>query len=193
MVAMKNSFWSDAARCGAYIGLLLAASSVLETSLALSGKMGLYVLLIFEWLAVVALHFYLLLRFVRRRSALYTADEGFSFGQGYGYGLSMSLLAGLILGVVNYIFVHLVLGYEHYVEKISDVVAEFAAMGGSSSSAPLAALVEQLQNTPEPSLLATVWGGIWSSLLFGAVFGLIVAGVSARAPRPFADNGSDHE
>lgn len=192
MVAMKNSFWSDAARCGAYIGLLLAASSVLETALTVSGKMGLYVLLIFEWLAVVALHFYLLLRFVRRRSALYTVDEGFTFGQGYGYVLSMSLLAGLILGAVNYIFVHLVLGYERYVEKIADVVEKFAAMGGGSS-APLVALVEQLQNTPEPSLLATVWGGIWSSLLFGAVFGLIVAGVSARAPKPFADNGSDHE
>lgn len=189
---MKNSFWSDAARCGAYVGLLLAASSVLETSLVLSGKTGLYVLLIFEWLAVVVLHFYLLLRFTRRRSALYTADEGFSFGQGYGYLLAVSLLAGLILGVVNYIFVHLVLGYDSYVAKVSDILMQFAAMGGSSV-APMATFVEQLRNTPEPSLLATVWGGIWSSLLFGAVFGLIVAGVSARAPKPFADNGSDHE
>lgn len=190
---MKNSFWSDAARCGAYVGLLLAASSVVENSLMLSGKMGLYALLIVEWLAVVALHFYLLLRFTRRRSALYTVDEGFTFGQGYGYAVSLSLLAGVILGAVNYIFVHLVLGYERYVEKIAEVVSQFAAMGGSKSAAPMMTVIEQLQNTPEPSLLATIWSGVWSSLLFGAIFGLIVAGVSARAPKPFGDNDANHE
>lgn len=189
---MEKSFWSDAARCGAYVGLLLAVSSVLETGLALSGKLGLYALIAIEWLAAVALHFYLLYRFARRRSALYSADDGFSFGQGYGFVLSASLLAGLILGAVNYIFVHLVLGYGHYVEKITDIVDGFASMGGGSA-APVSALVEQLKNAPEPSLFATVWGGIWSSLLFGAVFGLIIAGMLSRKPQPFAGNGADNE
>ncbi len=192
MFVMKNSFWSDAARCGAYVGLLLAASSVLETGAVLSGKMGLYAVVIFEWLAVVALHIYLLLRFTRQRSAFYAAEEGFSFGQGYGYVLAVSLPAGVILGVANYIFVHLVLGYERYVDKISDILSQFVSMSGAQN-ASLTMLVEQLQQTPEPSLLATIWSGIWSSLLFGAVFGLIVAGVSARAPQLFSDKGSDHE
>ncbi len=190
---MKKSFWSDAARCGAYVGLLLAASSVVENLLMLSGKMGLYAVLIVEWLSVVALHFYLLLRFTRQRSMLYSVDEGFTFGQGYGYTVAMSLLGGLILGAVNYIFIHLVLGYEHYVEKIAGVMSQFAAMGGSKSAAPMMAVIEQLQATPEPSLLATVWGGVWSSLLFGAIFGLIVAGVLVRAPKPFGDNDAAHE
>ncbi|MCM1150520.1 MAG: DUF4199 domain-containing protein [Alistipes sp.] len=189
---MKKSFWNEAARCGAYVGLLLAVSSVLEGGMTLSGKLGLYVLMIFEWLAAVALHFYLLYRFARQRSALYSADEGFSFGQGYGYVLAMSVPAGLILGVANYIFVHLVLGYDRYVEKIASVVSDFAGMGGGMN-AQVMTLLEQLRNTPEPSLLSTVWGGIWSSLLFGAVFGLIVAGVLSRAPQPFADNDSADE
>ena len=189
---MKNSFWNDAARCGAYVGLLLAVSSVLETGMALSGKLGLYAVIIFEWLAAVALHFYLLFRFTRRRSALYTAEEGFSFGQGYGYVLSASLLAGLILGVVNYIFVHLILGYEHYIGRVSDTMTRLVSMSGGQN-ASVTMLVQQLQNTPEPSLFATIWSGIWSSLLFGAVFGLIVAGVSSRAPQLFSDSNSDHE
>ncbi len=189
---MKKSFWSDAARCGAYIGLLLAASSVLETGMALSGKLGLYAVIIFEWLAVVALHIYLLLRFTRQRSALYAVEEGFSFGQGYGYALAMSLLAGVILGAVNYIYLHLVLGYDRYVEKITDILSQLVSMSGAQN-ASVTMLVEQLQHMPEPSLLATIWSGIWSSLLFGAVFGLIVAGVSARAPQLFSDKGSDHE
>lgn len=188
---MEKSFWNEAARCGAYVGLLLAVSSVLETSLALSGSLGLYVVMIFEWLAAVALHFYLLYRFTRQRSALYSPEAGFSFGQGYGYVLSMSLLAGLILGAVNYVFVHLALGYERYVEKVTGVVEQFAGMGGNNALVETA--VSQLRNAPEPSLFATVWGGVWSSLLFGAVFGLIVAGVLARSPKPFADNDSVHE
>lgn len=189
---MKNSFWSDAARCGAYVGLLLAVSSVLETGMVLSGKLGLYAVIIFEWLAVVALHIYLLLRFTRRRSALYAVEEGFSFGQGYGYVLAMSLLAGVILGAVNYIYLHLVLGYDRYVEKITDILSQLVSMSGAQN-ASVTMLVEQLQHMPEPSLLATIWSGIWSSLLFGAVFGLIVAGVLARAPQLFSDKGSDHE
>lgn len=188
---MKNSFWSDAARCGAYVGLLLAVSSVLETGMALSGKLGVYALLAFEWLAAVALHFYLLYRFTRQRSALSSADDGFSFGQGYGYQLAVSVPAGLILGVANYIFVHLVLGYDRYVEKITEVMEQLAGMGGNS--APMAAVIKQLNDMPEPSLFSTIWGGVWSSLLFSLFFGLIIAGVLARSPKPFADNDADHE
>ncbi|MDE6445915.1 MAG: DUF4199 domain-containing protein [Alistipes sp.] len=187
---MEKTFWSDAARGGAYVGLLLAASSVVETGLVLSGKLGLYVLLLVEWLAVVALHFYLLYRFARRRSALYGAADGFTFGQGYGYVISMSLPAGLILGVANYIFLHLVLGYGNYVEKISDIVVRFSSMGGGMN-APVKTLVEQLRNTPEPSLFSTILGGVWSSVLFAAFFGLIVAGLLARSPQPFADNDNE--
>lgn len=187
---MEKTFWSDAARGGAYVGLLLAASSVVETGLALSGKAGLYLLLLVEWLAAAGLHFYLLYRFTRRRSALSSAADGFTFGQGYGFVISMSLPAGLILGVVNYIFLHLVLGYGSYVEKISGIVTRFASMGGGMN-APVKALVEQLRNTPEPSLFSTILSGMWSSVLFAAFFGLIAAGLLARSPQPFADNDNE--
>ena len=186
---MEKTFWSDAARYGAYVGLLLAASSVLETGVLFSGKIGLYAIIMIEWLAVAVLHFYLLLRFTRRRSALAAAADGFSFGEGYGYVLSMSLPAGLLLGVVNYIFLHLVLGYGNYVDKIGDIFARLA--GKSGMTGPVEALVEQLRNTPEPSLFSTILGGIWSSVFFGLFFGVIVAGMTARAPQPFAGNDNE--
>ena len=56
---------------------------------------------------------------------------------------------------------------------------------------PVEALVEQLRNTPEPSLFSTILGGIWSSVFFGLFFGLIVAGMTARAPQPFAGNDNE--
>ena len=40
-------------------------------------------------------------------------------------------------------------------------------------------------------MLKTVWGGVWSSLLFGGIFGLIIAGVIARAPKPFDNGGNE--
>ena len=65
--------------------------------------------------------------------------------------------------------------------------------GMSASMEPLLnQMIAQMQSAPEPTVLATVWSGIFSSLLFGAFFGLIIAGVQARAPRPF-DDGQNEE
>ena len=87
----KTNFWKDVAKYGAIIGALLAVSFMLETRLQISASFGLYAI---EWIAVVVLHYYLLHRFTRRYSMMYTAEEGFSFGQGYAYILSVSTVAG---------------------------------------------------------------------------------------------------
>ena len=69
----------------------------------------------------------------------------------------------------------------------------FSRMGGASSSMEgmLSQIVNELQNSPAPSMLKTVWGGVWSCLLFGVVFGLIIAGVIARAPKPFGKDSNE--
>lgn len=187
----KNNFWNDAAKCGAVIGLILAVSSVLENSLFFTTGTGFLYLMLLEFFAVAAVHYYLLHRYVRRRSLLYTADEGFSFGQGYGFLLAVSGFAGIILGVVQAVYLHLIVGYSNYIDHyVSWMTGLFARMGSASSSMEgmLSQIINELQNSPAPSVLSTLWGGVWSSLLFGGIFGLIIAGVVARAPKPF-DNG----
>ena len=163
----KQNFWNDAAKCGAIIGAILAVSMILETMMTLSGSMKYYALMTVEWIGVVVLHYYLLHRFTRNRSKLYSAEEGFSFGQGY---------------------LHLIMGYSNYTSRLVEALTDMMALGGgvpASMEAVMAQSLEQIQTAPAPSVLATVWGGIWVSLLFGAVFGLIIAGVLSRAPRPF--------
>lgn len=49
-----------------------------------------------EWIGVVVLHYYLLHRFTRNRSKLYSAEEGFSFGQ--DISSCWRCLAGVIVG-----------------------------------------------------------------------------------------------
>ena len=188
-----NSFWNSAARQGAVLGAVLAASSVLENLIMISGRIGLYMLLTVEMIAVVVLHYYLLHRYTRQRAALYTAGEGFTFGQGYGYLLAVSGFAGVIVGIVQYIYLHLIVGYANYVDHVVASVTETLAANGGMTAEPLMSqTLAQLQSAPEPTVLATVWSGIFSSLLFGAFFGLIIAGVQARAPRPF-DDGQNEE
>ena len=167
----KNNFWNEAAKCGAVIGLILAVSSVLENSVFFTSGTGFLYLMLLEFFAVAAVHYYLLHRYTRRRSQLYTADEGFSFGQGYGFLLAVSGFAGIIVGVVQAVYLHLIVGYANYIDHyVSWMTGLFSRMGGASSS---------------------IWGGVWSCLLFGVVFGLIIAGVIARAPKPFGKDSNE--
>ena len=184
----KNNFWNEAAKCGAVIGLILAVSSVLENCVFLTEGMGYVYLMVLEFFAVAAVHYYLLHRYTRRRSQLYTADEGFTFGQGYGFLLAVSGFAGIIVGVVQAVYLHLIVGYANYIDHYASwMTGLFARMGTASSSMEgiLSQAINELQNSPAPSILKTLWGGVWGCLLFGGIFGLIIAGVIARAPKPF--------
>ncbi len=185
----KNNFWNDAARCGAILGVLLSLSFVVETYFTLSGKAALYTLYLVEWLTVVGLHYYLLHRYTRSRSRLYTASEGFSFMQGYTFVLCISAFAGIIQGVVTYIFQHVVIGYDKYIEMLSNsIVSLTSVQQGTNSSVMEQTLfntISMLEDAPEPTLLQVVWSGLFTSLLFGAIFGLIIAGTTSCAPRPF--------
>lgn len=184
----KNNFWNEAARWGAIVGGMLALSFILETSMSLSGRISLYTILGLEWIAVVVLHYYLLHRFTRRYATRFPADEGFTFGQGYACVMAVSGFAGVIVGVVQVVYLHLIMGYETYTERMTAAVTEILASGGevpAQMEGMISQLIEQMQSAAAPSVLATAWGGIFTSLLFGALFGLIIAGTNARAPRPF--------
>lgn len=181
----NSSFWKKALRGGALVGALLAVSFMLEMRMMLSGSFGLYAI---EWLVAAVLHYYLLHRFTRGYSAAFPAEAGFGFGRGYGFVVTQSVVAGIVTGIVQYLYLHLFIGYAHYTSRIADALTEALSRSGNVPAQLESMLVEtmkQIENVPEPSVLSTVWGGVFSSVLFGALFGLIIAGVLSRAPRPF--------
>ena len=189
-------FWNEAAKWGVIVGGLLSASFVLENLITVSGKIWLYSLMMFEWIGVVVLHFWLLLRFVQNRSRSYGIADGFTFGQGYGCVMAVSAFAGVIVGVVQAVYLHLIIGYQNYIERTIEAMTDLISKSGSQMPASfegiLAQSFQQLRTAPVPSVLESVWSGLFSTLLFGAVFGLIIAAIATRAPRPFDEtNESD--
>ncbi len=193
----RKTFWNEAAKWGVIVGLLLSVSFVVENLITVSGKMWLYYLMMLEWIGVVVLHFWLLLRFAQNRSRLYGATVGFTFGQVYGAVMTVSAFAGVIVGVVQAVYLHLIVGYSNHIERIIAAVTELVSKSGSQMPASMEGLLsqsfQQLRTAPVPSVLQTVWGGLFSALFFGAVFGLIIAAITTRAPRPFDETNEESD
>lgn len=187
---METKFsWNQVARQGAVLGIILAASSIFEWEAALSGKLGWMGLIFLEWIAVVVLHYYLLNRYTKQYGAAFSAEEGFSFGKAYGYLLNVSLFAGVVVGAVQALYLHAIVGYSNYmaryVEMMKGLIAQMSS-GGQQMAAILRQTMEQMQQAEAPSIISTAFSGIWSVVLFGLLFGLIIAGVLARSPKMFA-------
>ena len=191
---MNNNFWNEALRKGVVLGGLLGLSAVIENMIQLSGNASLYMLLVVEFIAVAVLHYYLLHRAARQRGALCTAEEGYPFSHAYGYVMAISAVAGAIVGMLQAVVLHLVVGYDRYIERtIATVTDQINSSGGlpASMEGMFAQMLGQLQAAEAPSFLATWWGGLWQGLLFGVLFGLIIAGMASRSPRPFESHDNE--
>ena len=100
----------------------------------------------------------------------------------------LSLFAGAVVGMVQVAYLHLIIGYENYVTQlVTSLQTYLTTVGVPATMEPiLAENLSALQKQPAPSVLQTAWGGIFNSLAFGAFYGLMIAGMLARAPKPFA-------
>ena len=86
----QNSFWSDASRGGAIVGLTGVVFSLLGMAVPSIGFIA--------NLANFVVTIYLLFYFTRRRSMLHAAEEGFTYSQSLGFIVAMAIFAGIIAG-----------------------------------------------------------------------------------------------
>lgn len=182
-------FWNETAKQGAVLGALLALSALFELWVSISGKSSMVWPMTVEWIAVVVLHYYLLHRYTKQYSLGFSDEVGFTFWQGYSYQMLISAFAGVIVGVVQAIVLHGVIGYSNYIERVlastQQIIAASGAPMNSSMQTLLMQTFEQVEQAQVPSVLSTAWGGVVNTLLFSALFGLIIAGVAMRAPKLF--------
>lgn len=195
---MKPSiFINDMLTKGAILGGVMMVSSILETSmLCYGGNSTWLAVMSAEVLVSMALYIWLTLRFTKGYAKLVLEEHKqlpfFSFSNGFSYVVSISMLAGVIAALGNYMFRHYVVGFEDYISAniklIQDVLSQSevpASMVGTYDQ-----MFKTLEAQSEPSLISAIFSGVWTYLISGTVVGLIVAAVTKREPQIF-DNQNE--
>lgn len=193
---MNNNFWNDALRSGAILGLVMGASRIFETyEIFLSDKRGVPTIVVIEWLLAAILFVYLLYRFAKQRSLRFSAKEGYSYGQSMSYLLLVSMLTGIIVGVMDNIFTRSV-GYENIVAgymSLIDEYREMVSMAGvpASSMQILEQLKATMRESVQPTILNNVFSGLNLYFMLGGVVSLVISAFVKREANPFAEDKND--
>ena len=171
----KTKFWEDAARYGAYLGLVEVAFTALNAWKP-SSLLSLADVVVFITLLVV---------FTKRRAALYgNGEDGYSYGKCLKYILCMSAFAGVLMGAYAIVASNF-LYPEKYHEVIDKTVGALAQTGMYAG-----AMLERVKTIYEQMFFSPLWvvlTNVLSMLLKGLFFGLFVAAYTRREPQLFGD------
>ena len=192
---MKPSvFLNDMLTKGAILGGVMLLSNIAENSILYYGGMKWMVGLGVEYLISLAVYCYLLYRFTKGYANLVLLERKdlpfFSYGNGFSYAVSVSMLAGVIVALGGYMFRHYIIGYENYIDAYVKLLQDWFSQ--TEVPASMVGTYEQMFNTlksqPEPSLITSIFSGIWTYLMAGTFVGLIVAAFTKREPKIFENN-----
>ena len=169
----KNSFWNDASRCGAIVGVVHALFACLGLCFQ---SMSLLISLV----ALVA-QIWLLARYTNRRSALF-AREGFSYAQSLGFIVSMGFFAGIVSGAYEIIASNF-LFTETYETNLNNILAVYSQLGTFDNAAidSMSKLYRSMLFSPVPVLLTQ----IFSLVLSYGFYGLFISIGTKREPDIF--------
>ncbi len=163
--SLSRTEWREAATGGLYAGLAYA----LLTIAAHAGRSmpGLVTILN----AVSFFSFAGFLYFYARRMAAYAGGDGFSYGRSLLFVLKMSLFAGVLAGVGQFVLVNWI-DPEGFREQFDLMVANMAGGGMGEKEAEMAgSLGLKLMRNP----LFAVFSGIFSMLIYGGLLGLLIS------------------
>lgn len=192
---MNKEFWNDIAAKGAIVGALMLVSHIFEQMAVIAGSVTWLVLTLPEQLLAAVLYIYLLYRFAKRASAKYFQPEiGFSYGLAVEYVVCICFFAGILVGLGDYIYVHNIVGYDNYVEQLTENIHSMLAYARVPSTfiETYDDMLDNLAKLPEPGIWNTISATIARYGMTGLFIGLIIAAIVKRNPDPF-DSGSGSE
>lgn len=190
----ENSFWSDAWKYGAILGVLASVSRLFEDYLIYYSSVPLErmaVTYLIEILIYAVIFIYLLVRFTKRRSQMF-ANEGFTFGQGFGYSFTLIILAMIIVGVLRTIFIQ-IMGFNDYIDGFIGRIDQFEAymteneslaksMGDSDLMGDMEEMRIELRAMKQPSMFLNVWSAVNSSAFVALILASIIGFNTRRKP-----------
>ena len=186
---MDYSFFrNDLLTKGAILGGVMLASSVAETWLFYKGGTEWLLPLSVEFLVSMALYIFLIYRFTKSHSnnvvELREQMPYFTYGEGLLYAMNVSGLAGIVVGVGNYLFMHYAVGYEEfinaYIKLFQDFLSQVQLLPRDIDM--IEQIFEELQKSEEPSLLSSILSYVTRYIMTGAFVGLVVAAFTKRTP-----------
>lgn len=194
-----RDFWYDVLRSGAILGVVMALSRIVEMYLLAyssldMGSMSMWFLL--EWVVAAVIFVWLLVRMSKRRAAATDPKYGYSYSMALAYILMISMLAGIMVGVADTLFIG-VMGYDAYIDgmigRIDEIRQLYVSMSITSVDADFSAMISALRSAERPSMMSAVFSMFNSYVLVGGVVGLVVAGVVCRKPQIISENQDDDE
>jgi hypothetical protein len=190
---MKPSiFLNDMLTKGAILGGVMLVSSIAETSMLYYGNSPKWIIVMsVECIVAMAVYCYLIYRFTKGYATLVLSERNqmpfFTYGNGLSYATSISMLAGIIVALGGYMFRHYVVGYENYIANYVKLLQDWFSQ--SEVPASMVGTYEQMfktiQSQEEPSLISSIFSGVWSYLVAGTIVGLIVAAFTKHEPKIF--------
>lgn len=193
---MKPSiFLNDMLTKGAILGVVMLLSNVAELSMLYYGNSPQWLMVLgVEYLVAMAVYCYLLYRFTKSYANLVISERKdmpfFTYGNGFSYATSISMLAGVIVTLGNYMFRHYVVGYENYITAYVDLLQDWLSQNEVPASmvGTYEQLFQAIQSQEEPSLISSIFSGVWTYLMAGTFVGLIVAAFTKCEPKIFDNN-----
>ena len=193
---MKPSiFLNDMLTKGAILGVVMLLSNVAELSMLYYGNSPKWIMVLgVEYLISLAVYCYLLYRFTKSYANLVISERKempfFTYGNGFSYATSISMLAGVIVALGGYMFRHYVVGYENYITAYVNLLQDWLSQNEVPASmvGTYEQLFQAIQSQEEPSLISSIFSGVWTYLMAGTFVGLIVAAFTKREPKIFDNN-----
>lgn len=202
-MSIKN-FWMDVLSSAAILGVVMALSHIFEQYMLLFSSVDVLtasLIICFEYIAIIVVFVWLLYRFTRSVARNWidqvTLPDGnivevkFTYGRALSYILMVSMLAGVIVGLSNTIFID-IMGYDLFIEgnlnRINEVKLMLDGMAGAEGSQALIAdynkmfedYREMILTAERPSMFSNIISHMSNYMFSGGIVGLAIAYFARR-------------
>ena len=190
----------DVLRTAAIMGIVMSLFHVVDKYILLFSDMTIFsacIVIVFESIISAGVFIGMIYYFTRRvakawRDRVEMAGQifevNFSYGRALSYILMSTMLAGVIVGVANTIYIDVV-GYDVYIgnlvgryEEMRAMMSPYAVMAGTDASvdAMIGQQIELVESQEKPSVFINIISHMSSYMMYGGIVGLVVAAVARR-------------
>ena len=182
---------------GAILGGVMLTSRVIETSMiSYGGNIGWMLFLLLEWIVMAVVYVILINSFTRgyarKQLAIQKEFQHFSYSNGLSYAILISMLAGIIVAIGGYIFLHAVIGYDNFVDSNIAFITNAFREAKTEIPQDVQVMLKDMKTNPALSIIDTLIASVWNYLLSGAIVGAIVA-IFTRRKLQITNNNNEQE